>query len=497
MENKKIDNSKNIQTLDEEQKKIAYNAMLNFTKLMKQNLYDPMKSNTRKSASFSLYTKENIMQWLQSPTNNEKNLRNASIYMYSLSNHYYRLVQYYAGLLEWCYVLMPINFDNSKVKEDVFCKQYFKIAQYLENMNLKHELQKATVVALREGVFYGVRWQSKDSFFIQRIDPDYCQLSSIVDGSWNYSVDCSKIKEEELDILYPPEFTKMWNNYKDTGEKFQEVPPEISFCLKADETTNLYSIPIFSSVLPMLYDIENYKALQETATEIENYKMITGKVPVDKEGVPTVAWELVLQYAAQLAEALPDQIGSAFLPFELNDFDFKKSGGISEVDTVARANEQYWTEVGSPGVLHGAAKETSAAVKLSIKTDESLMFLLMEQAQRLMNRHLKMTSGSIKFKIKFLPVTIFNHDDMAKMYKESVAFGLGKAEYAAVIGRNPFEVSPLDYIEKTVMGMNDLTPMMSSHTMSSKDAAGRPEKDETELSPKGDKTKNTGANDNR
>ena len=126
-------------------------------------------------------------------------------------------------------------------------------------MNLPHEMQRASAIALRDGVLYGAVWSTGNSFYIQRINPDYCALTSIIDGTWSYSVDMSKIQEKQLP-LYPPEFTTMYQNYRNGQPKWQEVPESISFCLKADETNSAYSLPPWASTLPLLYDIETYKA---------------------------------------------------------------------------------------------------------------------------------------------------------------------------------------------------------------------------------------------
>ena len=48
--------------------------------LIKQIVYNPQNSSSRKTYSYSLYTKENIIKWLQSPQSNEKSLRDASNY---------------------------------------------------------------------------------------------------------------------------------------------------------------------------------------------------------------------------------------------------------------------------------------------------------------------------------------------------------------------------------------------------------------------------------
>lgn len=51
--------------------------------LMRQITYDPQNATAKKSRSYSVYTKENLIKWLQSPTStsNEKSLRDASNYI--------------------------------------------------------------------------------------------------------------------------------------------------------------------------------------------------------------------------------------------------------------------------------------------------------------------------------------------------------------------------------------------------------------------------------
>ena len=42
--------------------------------LIKQIVYNPKNSSSQKSYTYSLYTKENILKWLQSPSSNETSL---------------------------------------------------------------------------------------------------------------------------------------------------------------------------------------------------------------------------------------------------------------------------------------------------------------------------------------------------------------------------------------------------------------------------------------
>ena len=481
------------------QKAMEYAAW--FAKQTNMPIWNVADQTTKSSPTYSRYTKEQILQYMQSPATNEKYLRNASIYMYDASSQYRRLIQYYALLLKWQYIVSPLDFDVTKVKAEAFQKQYTKVANLLEMMNLPHELQKATLVALRDGVFYGAVWQTNNSYYIQRINPDYCSLTSIADGTWMYSVDMSQIMESKL-ILYPPEFTKMWNAYRSSGQKWQEVPESISFCLKIDETNPAYSIPPWCSTLPMLYDLETYKALQETATKIANYKMLSMKIDLNSDGAPTVDWELAQKYYQQLQNALPPYVGSTISPMKIESYDFDKSSGTNDVDTVSRAEEQFWFDSGTSALLHGAnVSNTSGALKLSIKSDEEIMFGVMNQAERLINRILKSVAGTIKFKVHFLPNTIFNQEEQIKYWKDAAIVGVpgSKAAYAATLGIHQTDLPGMDFIERTIIGTDDWKPLQNGYTVgdTSGDTGGRPTASDGELGDAGEKTRDADSNANR
>ena len=478
-----------------ERRKNAYEYAWRFAQLQKQALVN-LESNTSSNVTYSRFSKENLISYMQSPKSNETNIRNASIYMFDASTQYKRLILYYAMMSMWAYTISPIGFDPTKVKDDAFRKAYFKVAQQVESMNLKHEMQKASIVAFREGVLYGVQWSGTNSFFIQRINPDYCKLSSIVDGTWMYAVDFSKIKEADLP-LYPPEFTSLFNTYKSTGVKWQEIPEKISFCLKADETTVGYSQPPFAATLPMLHDIENYKALQETAAEISNYKLISLEIPLDDDGTPLINWPLAEKYYQHLVNSLPPYVGAAMMPMKMDSIKFEHIA-TSDVDTVVRAEEQFWREGGTSPLLFGSSdNDTAGALKLSLRTDEELVFGLMNQCERLINRIMKQMSGTQKFKLNFLPITIFNQEDKVAQYKDAASLGIPvKSAYAAALGLQPLDVIGNNYIEMNILEMGDLTPLKSSYNQGN-DEGGRPASKEEDLGSSGAQTRDDDSNANR
>ena len=464
--------------------------------LVKQVLYNPQRSASASSSrNYSVYTKEDIYGWLQAPTSNEQNLRSASNYLFFSSQHYQRLIFYYARLIVGAYVISPLGYDES-YKKNVFKKQYYKVAKELELMDIPSQLWDVLTVSIREGVYYGVRWKDKNSSFIQRISPDICKITSICDDTFLYSVDMSKVSRS-LEF-YPPEFTDMYNEYLRTGQKYQEVPMDISVCVKADSSVPDVSIPLFAAVMPSLYTIANAEALQETADEIHNYKMIAGQLPVDEDGNPLMDYDIVMKYYNHLAGAVGENIGVAVTPFKLSPFTFDEPSATRAVDNISKAIGNFWSSAGTSGLLHGMSNDTAGVTKLAIKNDETYIMGMVKQYERLVNRYLKTCfSSNPKFKITILPVTVFNKDETIKQYKEAASFGLGKSYYAAAIGIPQYDVLALDYLEKEVCGYDNLTPLRSSYNSSTENTVGRPAANDEDLDTEGQQTRDNDTNANR
>ena len=481
------------ETAEFEKAKAEFEKAVKFAKaLEKQMVNDPNNTSKNKTTSLSRYNKETMLKWLESPgtRSNAKNLRTASQYLYNASNHYQRLINYYAGMMLWVYYITPLSFDREKVKPDAFRKQYFKVTQYLEEANIPHEMYKMCVIALRDGAAYGVFRRGKNSSFIQQLDPQYCQITSITDGTYGFSYQMSQVDEEDLDAWYPPEFKKMYQAYQNGEGEWQEVPMEVAFCLKADDSIDDYTIPLFASVMPLLLDIQNYMALQETATELQNYKLITGNVPLNDDGTPKIDWNLVQMYASHIMNALPPQVGLAVAPWKLEAINLSQQSANNDVDIVSRSIDNFWTTSGTPPTLHGSAIETSGGLEKAIVADEMLSERLMLQAERIFNRYLKTLGGSVMFKIKFLPVTKYNQEKMVKIYKEGGTYGMAKTLYYVAMGIPQYDLSGLSYIENNISHLEELIPLQSSHTMSGDEqSAGRPELDTDDISDEGARSK--------
>lgn len=464
----------------------------NFAASIIQQLTNLTDTSVTTVSRYNKYTKDQLLTYLKNPISYEKQIRDASIYMYTASMQYYNLVNFHALMPKWNIVIAPMKFDKTKVKPDAVYKQYVKINEILQRMNLPHEFQKASKVAWREDVFYGVCLESKDSFQIQRINPDLCKISSIEDGCFNFAVDFSQIQESML-ILYPEIFTTMYNAYRrDPSLQWQEIPSDIGVCFKVNEDL-LYPYPPFAAVMPLLYDIEDYRDLILERTKIDIYKLLHFQIPVDSKNDP-MDMDVALRYYEQVLNVIPQTIGAIATPFEPIEVKFDKSG-LADTDEVAQAESRFWSATGTSPLLFGVG-DSVAALKLSIRANEQLVLAFMRQVERWLNRKLKNMSGTVKFQATILPTTTFNFDDMTKIYQEAATYGLPtKSMYAAAAGVKLNDIEALSYLENEVLEYpQEFIPLSTTYTQSGDggplDEGGRPtnESKGEDLTPAGEQT---------
>lgn len=440
-------------------------------------------TNDRSAVTFTDYELADIFQMLRAPESNGAALRRLSRQLYHNSTHYRRLINYYAFMPLWYYTVSPLNFDITRADAGSYRKQYQRALRYLENANLAHEMLKVYLCGLIDGIFYGVIWQTNNSFFIQRLNPDYCYISAVEDGRYCFSFDFSRIKESQL-YLYPPEFTTLYQEYRATGKKEQNISSTIGFVYMPDETL-LCPYPPYISVAPAVIELENIREILGSATELDNYKLLQMIVET-KDGVPSMPMELNKMFLEHIEQAVPDGIGVAMSPGKLQDITFEKSNATNHSEELANATSDFWYSSGTMGSLFGNPKVVAAsAIRIAIKVDEEYVFGCMAQMERILNALLKQLSGSIKFKMQFIRCTVFSRDDVAESFKTAATLGIpgSKTAYAATLGIPQSDLEGMAFIENEVLKIQDnWTPLNSSYTQSAEKSPGRPSASDDDVS---------------
>lgn len=437
-----------------------------------------LENNKDYNPTYRKYTKTQIVGYLENPATNEKGLRQMSNYLFNISNYYRRLIQYFANMSTFSYIVVPYGIDHTKsINMNRFKKGYYAVIAELEKMNLRHEFGKALTVAFRDDVYYGYVWETQDSFTLQRFDPDYCKISSVEDGIYNFAFDFSYFDANQERLPnFPPEFAKMHQIYKTntSAYRWQELPGENTICLKVNEH-DFVPIPPFVSLFSALADIEDYRAISKNASEANNYKALALEIPVGADGAFLLDYDMCKEFYDMLCNVLPSNIGAIMSPMKISSWDFEKSGAVSETDEVEAAESSMWQQAGVNKILFGGGdKPSSSTLSLSTVNDQMIVFGMMRQIERWLNRRLKTMTTSVKFKVNILDVTYFNREEAHDRYLKEGQYGLPvRSAIMATSGYSPSDLQNLQYLENTVLTLADNeVPLVSANVQSSE--GGRP-----------------------
>lgn len=437
-----------------------------------------------------------IIEGYKLPRNQEK-LVEISQLLYANSPQYKRLVQYFGGMALFSHVLLPVK-DISKYKKDKVVKQYTQIGELIRLMNLRHEMTKLMISAFVEDVFYGYVHRTKKDFYIQKIDSKLCKITSVEDGVFNFSIDMSFFQKNE-DTLHQwadeiQQKYRQWKIMKSKNPKLSEwveLDAENTICIKVNEEI-LEIFPPFAGSFDAIYDIEGFKRLRKDREEIGNYMILTQELPMRKDSENNndfmIDRDMMMYFHNMAVDVVPENVGVITSPMKIEPLKFDRDK--VDNDGVAKAERDFWSGNGTSQLLFNADKSTSQGLLMSIKTDEEIVFGVLTQIERWVNRFLKFQFSDLMFNIDILDVTHFNQSDKHKMYLESAQFGIPvKSHIGATLGLSPIEIMNMAYLENDILELHEkFIPLMSSHTMSTKDITGnkgedgRPPKEADEVS---------------
>lgn len=482
---KQIKSTKSPEEL--EQEALKEKVYRQFAAIKKMNVNHLNKALAINPSVLSKFNARQVADYLQNPARYEKQLRHLSNYLYGVSAQYRQIIRHVATMPTYDYTLNIAEMPQ-KINKDKISKAFMKSAQYVDKLNLPSEMSKVLRVAFREDFFYGYEHESKDSYFIQKMDADFCSVSSIEDGVFNYAFDFSYFEThpDHLD-LYPEEFKTKFQVYKIDRVRYrwQELDSNKTICIKVMDDTQ-HGIPPYNTIFESIFDLDEYKKIKKSKTKMDNFLLLAQKIPMNDKSSDMNAFLIDLETAGafheQLAENVSEGISVATTPMPIESIKMEKSK--SDVDTIAQAQREVYTDSGLSQYLFNSDKNTSAGISKSISSDEQVLFNVLTQIERWLNRKLKKQPGTIKFYVKFLHITEFSREEAFNRFLKAAQFGIPvKMEVGASLGLTPIEFLTKTFLENEVFEFQDkLKPLSSSHTQTNDDEGGRPTKQEDEIS---------------
>ena len=430
-------------------------------------------NNNTNTPTFSLYTKDNITEYLSNPYTYERQLRRAVTYIYGASSHFRRLIQYFTGLSDLSFVVSPYRIDPKTANVKSVNRNYRKVLNAMSAMNVRSQFPKILTVCLREDTFYGTMWVTNDNITIQQLPSDYCAISTIEGNVLNVTFDFSYFDAHSQYLeYYPAEFQSKYRTYQSNRrQRWQELDSPTSFAVKCNNDILDYSLPPFAGILREVYDLEDYKQLKLTKTTLENYAMLVMTLGIDDEGNWQMDLDKAKEFWRNLDSVLPEEIGSVLSPMPINKISFEKAN-TGDTNTISEAEQNLFTAAGVSSLLFNNDKASANALLLSIKADQAITFGIVKSIEDVVNRFIQAQSYGKNFKV-----------------------------YAASQGMSQSEVDCMSFLENDVLNLTErFVPLQSSSTQSAAssdgngatDEGGAPTKDVGDLTDSGEQSREDG-----
>ena len=459
---------------------------------------------TSKTQSYTVYSKDNLRTYLQNPSTeaNQKNLRNLSEFLYTVSHVYRRLVLNKANQFDAkSYIVYPRLNDNGEVEESSY-QNYIKTSNYVQGMHLDTQIRKCLIKAWLDDVVYGFCYGNpeEDNFFIHILNPDYCKISSVdyYSGKINFAFNFSFFDGSNsfyLDI-YDPVFKKMYNSYKsDSKLRWQELPPEKTFCLKINEENLDYPIPPFSGMFNSLIDLVDLSQIQAVKDELSAYKLIYGIIPTisGSKEVDDFAIDLELanQFYQKLQGIVPDGISLGLTPFALDSIDFNQNA--AEDTNIVNKAYQNLIEAEGDIVLNSNKITNSESFKRAMMVESATAMSVVPQFNTFVNFYIKNNLGIEDVIVEFSDVSKYFKDDKIDQLLKLGGYGVPiKNQLISLLGISPAQARSLEYLEDK-LGLAKtkwVSPLVSSNVQSGNidngdGSDGRPKKDDSEIGSDG------------
>lgn len=436
---------------------------------------------------------------------NQKRLREISQLLWAKSPQYQRLLKYFSGMATFSHVITPIK-ELRKLNNNKVMKQYVEIGELVKMMSLRHEMTKVLNVVFREDIFYGYIHIEKKSFYIQQMPSDICKATAVEDGVLNYSIDMNYFKSDEKKLVgWANEIQVKYRQWKAMREReprlsqWVELDAQNTICIKLNEDI-LEVFPPFAGSFDSIFDIDGFKQLRKDKEELGNYMVLTQKLPIREDSQDNndfmIDKDFMMYFHNQASDTVPENVGVITSPMEIEPIRFDTDK--ADRDGVGKATRDFWEGNGTSQLLFSSENNSSAGLTMSIRSDEEIVFSVLTQIERWLNRYLKIKYQDLMFNISILPVTRFNQTEMYKMYLEGASYGVPvKSHLSATLGLDPIEMMNMSFLENDLLKITEeWMPLQSSHTMSGDDNGkdGAPKKDAKDLTDEGSKSRDKDSN---
>ena len=527
MSNKKkkevlLTESEVIETLEAVQR--AFD-ILDFEKGYNDGVFSPMTQNDlmkKLNISSRVPDKQDIESALKDPINHESNLVSYSQSYYFSSLMYKRNIEYMANLpafdLEFtCINAEPADYNTKKYKND-----YKAIANFLDKFDYRAQFKEVLWNMLMEETYFGIFRKFDNKSVLQQWSGQYAKITGKFEHGLLFDIDMNYFLQGVVDLdMYPDWLKKKYieifssdtENYRPgnkinnrTGRFAQwvQTSPENGFwCFKFNPKHSL-QVPFFSAMLPEMSIVPLMRQLQVDQSLAAARKLLVSSVPYLKEKKSSsVANQLAIdadvlgKFLGLASRGIENAIKILALPTEdIKGVEFENTDKETYKNFMAITSSLL---SGGKVIFSTDENQNAIETQLSLNLDELLVESIYPQFEEFLNYYANQETKKFKWRFRFVGC----NDQFDRERRQEEAFKYADKgvvlpnKIASSLGLNKIELERELEEMKATNFKDKLSMMLNVNTMSNNensDNNGRPQKNNTELTDSGMKTRDKASN---
>lgn len=397
-----------------------------------------------------------------------------------LSKHYFetngtykRIVLHYATFLTYSWMLVP----SLKNKKDLMTnkqvsKAYYDATKFLTNFQVQNKCTKFALEVFIKGGYYGLLNSEGGKTVLQDLPFEYCRSRfkdineiDIVEFNLKFfdSIRDSDLRTEILKT-YPRLIRKAYNTFKYAdGPHWIFLPADMGvyFCFSEER-------PFFLDLIPLIDDLEDYKAMDKQRNEQALKRILVQKVGVD-------GTRLVFEpdEAEEMHEGVLDMLQNNTDVDVVTTYNTVSLLDLSSTDDEKTQIEEVQNLIYESA---GLSKEfffstTDTGLEVSEKNDLAMMMVLAQKFAHFFTvlTNTKFENKKVDFNFIILPVSYYNSDTYVDKARDLVSFGYSFITPVVATGLDQTSLSNLKLLENDLLNLDDiLKPLQTSYTQSDK-----------------------------
>ena len=408
-------------------------------------------------------------------------LREISNYFYLANGIYTRVCDYYADLYRYDWYCVPEVLDES-VKEEKVMKDFNNVLGYLDNSHIKKLCGDIALEVILNGAYYAYKVPCGDRLVLQQLPASYCRSrfsqgdNPVVEFNMSFFDKNFKDMNYRLKILkmFPDEFQKGYVLYKSGKLPKESIADRqgVWYTLEPGNaikfSMNALDIPIFVNAIPALLDLDQAQDIDRRKQMQQLQKIIVQKLPLDKNGDLIFdvdeGQQLHNNAVQMLSRAIGVDVLTTFADTSVESLS-DTSVAASQSDDLERVTNQIYTQAGVS--LQQFNSDNSTALEKSIANDAATMYNMLLQFEDFLNELIEKDNNKrIEFRVQLLTTTIYNYQEMAKLYKEQMQLGFSKLLPQIALGQTQSAILANAFFENETLDLvNVFVPPLSSNVM--------------------------------